>query len=143
MALERGLDLAGGSVALLLLGLNRLALLHDLLLLGGLASATKGSAVVGLVPLTEWSGIDLDDGGLGEGVGSDQLVVGRVESDGNDADLAGNALATPREVAGVEAECAELAVAATGADEVDALGTDTGVGGLATLLESSVLLIRI
>jgi hypothetical protein len=91
-----------------------------------------------LVPLTEWGGIDLDDGGLGEGVCADQLVVGRVESDSDDADLAGDALATPREVAGIEAECAELAVAATGADEVDALGTDTGVGGLATLLESSV-----
>lgn len=93
---------------------------------------------MGLVPLTERCGIDLDDGGLCKGVGADQLVVGRVESDGDDADLAGDALRTPREVARVETQCAELAVAATGTDEVDALGTDTGVGGLAALLESSV-----
>lgn len=126
-------------MALLLLALHRLALLGDLLLLGGLASAAKGGTVVRLVPLTERRGIDLHDGGLGEGVGSDQLVVGRVESDGDDADLAGDALGTPREVTGVEAQGAELAVSATGADEVDALGSDTGVGGLTTLLESSVL----
>lgn len=90
-----------------------------------------------LVPLTEWGGVDLDDGGLGEGVGSDQLVVRRVVGDNDHADLAGDALAAPGEVAGVDTQGAELAVAATGADEVDALGTDTCVGGLATLLESS------
>jgi len=33
---------------------------------------------VGLVPLPERSGIDLDDGRLDEGVGSDKLVVGSV-----------------------------------------------------------------
>jgi hypothetical protein len=138
LALEGGLDLALCGETLLLLALNRLALLH--LLLGLLlASAAKGGAVVGLVPLTEWGGIDLDDGGLGEGVGADQLVVRRVESDGDDTDFAGDALAAPGEVAGIETERAELAVAATGADEVDTLGSDTGVGRLATLLESSVL----
>jgi hypothetical protein len=88
--------------------------------------------------LAERSGIDLDDGGLGEGVGADQLVVRRVESDGDDTDFAGDALAAPGEVAGVETEGAELAVATTSADEMDTLGSDTGVGRLATLLESSV-----
>lgn len=137
LALKSGLDLALCGVALLLLALNGLALLH--LLLGLLlASAAKGGAVVGLVPLSEWGGIDLDDGGLGEGVGADQLVVRRVESDGDDTDFAGDALAAPGEVAGIETECAELAVATASADEVDSLGSDTGVGRLATLLESSV-----
>lgn len=38
----------------------------------------QGLSVVGLVPLSERSGIDLNDGTLDESVGSDQLVVGRV-----------------------------------------------------------------
>jgi len=91
-----------------------------------------------LVPLPEWCGIDLDDSGAGQGVGTDELVVRWVEGDTDDTDLAGNALRSPGEVAGVDAEGAELAVATTGADKMDTLGTDTGVGGLATLLECSV-----
>jgi hypothetical protein len=138
LTLDRRLHLSGSLDTLLLLLLDGLALL-DLLGLGlGLASTADRGAVVGLVPLTERRGIDLDDGRLGEGVGTDEFVVGRVESDGDDADLAGDTLATPGEVAGVETQGAELAVAATGADEVDTLGADTGVGGLAALLESSV-----
>lgn len=121
----------------MLLVLDGLALL-DLLLGLLLASAAKGLAVVGLVPLTEGGGVDLDDGGAGQGVGADQLVVGRVEGDTDDADLAGDALAAPGEVAGVETETTELAVTTTGADEVDALGADSGGGGLTALLESSV-----
>lgn len=123
--------------------LDRLALL----LLGGigglcLPAAAEVGTVVGLVPLTEGGGIDLDDGGLGQGVGADQLVVGRVEGDGDDADLAGNALGTPGEVAGVETQGAELAVTTTGTDEMDALVANTGVGGLAALLESSDVLVN-
>lgn len=91
---------------------------------------------MGLVPLTERSGIDLDNGGLGQGVGTDELVVGRVVGDGNDTGLAGDTLRAPGEVARVETEGTELAVATTGADEMDTLGTDTGVGGLTALLES-------
>ena len=33
---------------------------------------------VGLVPLSEWGCIDLDDSALDEGVGTDQLVVGSI-----------------------------------------------------------------
>lgn len=139
LALNGGLDLAGSLVALSLLRLDALALLDLLGLSLCLTSATKWLAVVSLVPLTERCSIDLDDGGLGEGVGSDQLVVGRVESHSDHADLAGDALAAPGEVAGVETQSTELAVAATGANKVDALWSDTGVGWLPTLLESSVL----
>lgn len=92
-----------------------------------------------LVPRAEGRGVDLDDGGLGEGVCADELVVGGVVGDGNDADLAGDALAAPREVARVEAERAELAVATARADKVDALAADTCVGGLAALLECSAV----
>lgn len=59
-------------------------LLHGLADLGGLGGLTglllslaaESGAVVGLVPLSEWSSVDLDHGGLGEGVGSDEFVVG-------------------------------------------------------------------
>ena len=139
LALDGGLDLAGllEAGSLLLLHAVALLLLGDLGLL--LASAADGLAVVGLVPLTEGSGIDLDDGGLGQGVGTDQLVVRRVVGDNDDTGLAGDALGAPREVTGLETESTELAVATTGADKVDTLGADTGVGGLATLLERSGL----
>jgi hypothetical protein len=145
LLLNSVLDLALLGVAGGLLLLNSLALLlllSVLALLGSLstlASAADGLAVVGLVPLTERRGVDLDDGGLGQGVGSDKLVVGRVVGDGDDTGLAGAALGGPGEVAGVEAQGAVLVVAATGADGVDALGADTGVGTLTTGFESALL----
>ena len=142
LLLQHILDLAGSGEPSRLLLLDGVALLHGLLILLLLASSADGLAVVSLVPLTEGGGINLDDGGLGQGVGSDQLVVGRVVGDDDDTGLAGNALGGPGEVARVEAEGTELAVATTGADKVDTLGTDTGVGGLATLLESPVCHVR-
>jgi len=92
---------------------------------------------VGLVPLSELRGIDLDDGGAGQGIGADKLVVGWVVDDTNDTGPLGNALGAPAEVASLETESAELAVAAAGADKVDTLCANTGVGRLAALLESS------
>jgi hypothetical protein len=142
LLLDGRLDLTLGRVALGLLLLNSLALL-DLLLglgaLGTLALAAETLTVVGLVPLTERSGVDLDDGGLGQGVCADKLVVGRVVGDGDDTGLAGAALGGPGEVTGVETEGTVLVVTATGADGVDALGADTGVGSLAAGLESALL----
>jgi hypothetical protein len=119
---------------------DTLALLRLLGSLGGpllLPSASDSGAVVRLVPGPEGRGVDLDDGGLGQGVCAHELVVGRVVDDADDARLAADALAAPREAAGLEAQGAELAVAAAGADEVDALGADARVGGLTALLESS------
>lgn len=125
---------------------SRLLLLHAvaLLLLGGLlalglASPADGLAVVRLVPLPERRRVDLHDGRLGQGVGTDQFVVGRVVGDSDDTGLARDALRAPREVAGFETERTELLVTTTGADQVDALGADTGVGGLTTLVERSAL----
>lgn len=145
LLLNSGLDLAVGGVAsslLLLDGLALLDLLDLLALLGGLgllASTADGLAVVGLVPLSERSSVDLDDGATGQGVGSDQLVVGRVVGDGNDTGLAGAALGGPGEVAGVETQGTVLVVTTTSADGVDSLGTDLGVGTLAASLESALL----
>ena len=80
LLLQRGVDLARGGEAGSLLLLDRLALLDLLegLALLDLATAAERLAVVGLVPLTEGRSVDLDDGGLGQGVRADKLVVGRV-----------------------------------------------------------------
>lgn len=141
LLLESGVNLVVVGEAGGLLLLDGLALLDGLLLLALLllAPAADGLAVVGLVPLTEGSGVDLDDGGLGQGVGADQLVVGGVVGDDDDTGLAGDTLGGPGEVTGVETEGTVLVVAATGADGVDALGADTGLRRLATKLESALL----
>ena len=91
-----------------------------------------------LVPLPERRRVDLHHRRFGEGVGADKLVVGRVESYDDDAHFAGHALGAPGEVAGVDAQGTVFLVAAARADEMDTLGTDTGVGGLAAFLECSV-----
>lgn len=137
------LDLALLGEAGSLLLLNRLALLvlvdGDGLALSLLASAANGLAVVSLVPLTERSSIDLDDGGAGQGVGTDEFVVRRVVRDTNDTGLAGAAFGGPGEVTGVEAEGTVLGVTAAGADGVNALGANTGARTLATSFESALL----
>jgi len=89
LPLESRLDLAtGGGEALGLLGLDALALLDLLLSSLALATTTDSLAVVGLVPLPVRGSVDLDNSGAGQGVGTDELVVGRVEGDGDDTGLA-------------------------------------------------------
>lgn len=133
------LNLAGSSKSGSLLGLYALALLLLFCGLGLLlASSANGLTVVCLVPLSEGSGVDLDDGGLGEGVGADKFVVGRVEGDDDHADLTGDTLRSPGEVTGVETQTTIFGVSTTGADKVDSLGANTSVGWLTALLESSV-----
>jgi hypothetical protein len=94
LLLDGGVDLAGGGEAGSLLSLDRLALLDllDGLALLLLATATKRLAVVGLVPLAEGRSIDLDDGGLGQGVRADKLVVRGVIGHLDNTSLAGASL---------------------------------------------------
>ena len=99
------------------------------------------NAVVSLVPLSERGGVDLDDGGFSQGVGSDELVVGRMEGDGDDTGLLGNAFGSPGEVARIETDGAEFAVTSTGTDEMDTFGTDTGMGALTASLEGTLFAI--
>lgn len=60
-----------------------------------LASLGDGLTVVRFVPLTEWGGVDLNDGALDESVGPDEFVVGRVVDDPDDTSLAGDSFGTP------------------------------------------------
>jgi hypothetical protein len=90
--------------------------------------------------LTERSSIDLDDGTLDKSVCTNQFVVGGIVSDGQDTGLAGDALGTPGKVTGFETESTTLKVATTNTDQVNTLGTQLGVGGLATQLEPLLLI---
>ena len=144
-----GSGLSGGSSLLNLgvdlrtglrtgLGLGSLALLILAVGLGG-GLASKGGAVVGLVPLTEGGGINLDDGALNEGLGPDELVGRGVVDDINQTGLAGDSLRGPGVVASLQTESAELLVATTGADKVDPLGTELGEGRGTTHVEVPLL----
>jgi len=93
---------------------------------------------VSFVPLPEGSSVDLDDGGFGKGVGADKFVVRRVVGDDDDADFACDSFRAPGEVAGIKTEAAVFRVSTSSADKMDSLRPDTGVGWLATFLESSV-----
>jgi len=133
--LAAGLELAGdvvGELGLVKVGLGGT-------LTGGTTLGGDGLAVVLLVSLTEGSSVDLDDAALDKGVGSDKLVVRGVVDDTEDTGLGSDVLRAPSEVAGLETESTVLEVTATNTDGVDSLGADTGVGSLATELESSLL----
>ena len=114
---------------------NRELYLNSTLTLAG----TNGDGIVRFVPLTEGGGIDLNDGVLDQGTGTDHLVVGGVVDNGNDTSLAGDGLGTPGEVSRIQAHGTELLVASTGADFVNALGAELGVGSLTTQLKLSLL----
>ena len=91
-----------------------------------------------LVPLTEGRGVDLDDGGFGEGIGADEFVVRGMVGHGDDTHFPGYAFGAPGEIAGVETEGTIFLVAAAGADKMDTLGADSCVGWLTAFLERSV-----
>ena len=99
------------------------------------------NVVVLEIPLTERSCVDLDDGVLDQGLGTDQLIVRRVVENVNDAGLVRLGFGTPREVAVVKLESAVLHVFTTASDQNDALLTDFGVASDSSHLELSFLLV--
>jgi hypothetical protein len=62
---------------------------------GSVLLTGKRDTVVSLVPLTERSGINLDNAALDKGVGTDQLVVGGIVDDTSNTGLASNGFGTP------------------------------------------------
>lgn len=61
----------------------------------------------------------MNDSRLGQGVGTDQLVVGGMESDSNDTGFLADTLGSPREVSRVQTESTEFPVTTTSADNMD------------------------
>lgn len=139
MSFQGSLDLSALLQSLLTLGRDGIAdllVLYSLTLLT-LSLSANGGAVVSLIPSTEGCSIDLDDGGAGKGVCADEFVVGRMEGDDNDTDLAGDALGSPREVTALDSQRSVFGVSASGAYKMDSLGANTSVGWLTALLKSS------
>ena len=79
LLLKDGVDL-GVLLSLVEDSLDVVGLLLLLGRLGGLAASGNRLGVVGLVPLSEGGGVDVDNGRLDEGLGSQKLVVGGVVS---------------------------------------------------------------
>ena len=61
--------------------------------------------------MSEWGGVNDDNGVLDEGLGSDPLVVGGVVHNVDDPGLAGDALGPPGEVPLVQTQSAVLLIA--------------------------------
>lgn len=130
------LALASGNLGQSILGLGELDGEFSVL-----ALLAQSFTVVSFVPLTEGGGIDLDDGALDEGLGTDEFVVGGVVDDIDDTGLARDGFAGPGEGTRVQTESTVLDVTTTDTDGVDALLTKLGVGGLTTKFELSLLTI--
>jgi len=95
--------------------------------------------VVRLVPLSERSSVDLNDGALDEGVRADEFVVGGVVNNTDQPRFSRYALRAPCKVAGVEAEGAVLEVSTANANSVDTLRAKLGAGSLTAEFELSLL----
>lgn len=91
LLLQRWLDLSSlQAVGVLLLHALAWLLLFSWSIGLCLSPSAQVGAVVCLVPLSERRSVDLDNGGFGECVCSDKLVVGRMEGDTDDTDFAGD-----------------------------------------------------
>lgn len=129
----------GKNVSALLLGFsgNSSALSSLLLLL-----LSKFNIVLLGIELLEGSGVDLDDGVLDDGLGSDELVVGGVVDHVQDSGLGGESLGSPNVVALIEAESSELVISTAAADRTDLLGAELSARGLSCHLKLPLLLMN-
>jgi hypothetical protein len=101
-----------------------------------LSPSPKRLTVMGLVPLSERSGVNLNDGRFGEGIGTDEFIVGWMIRDDDHADLTGHSFRCPGKVPRVETESTVFLVSTPRANKVDSLRAYTGVRWLTTLLKS-------
>merc|ERR1719361_2494470 len=130
------------SLLVLLLGLLGPLLVEDCLLGVGQLGAllpSQGQSVVSLVPLSEGSSIDNNDGVLHQSLGPHQLVVGGVVDDINDPGLPGDSLTWPGEIALVQPQSPVLLVAAPHSQSVNPLGSHLGHGSRPGQLELPLL----
>jgi hypothetical protein len=99
--------------------------------------------VVLQVPLSEWSGIDLNNGVLGQGLSTNKLLVGSVVHGVQDSSLMSGVLTRPDEVSSVKSHGTELEVTTTASDSVNSLVTNLSVSSWSTELELSLLLVNV
>jgi len=109
------------------------------LLLGRLLLLADGNTIELLVPLTEGRSIDLDDTVLHEGVGTDQLVVGRIVNDREDTGLAGGDFRAPAKISRVKSQSSILEVSSTATHHANSLRANAGHGGGAAELKLTLL----
>merc|ERR1719163_2389021 len=117
--------------------LRHLALFRTLLLLREINS------VAGQVPLLEQRRIHLHNRILDEGLRAHELVVRGVVDNVHDLALARSVLASPAEVAGIQTQRPNLAVAAAATHVTHALRTDLRHGRRAAHFELALLLVNV
>jgi hypothetical protein len=129
----------GKNVSALLLGFSgNCSALSSLLLL----LLSKFNIVLLGIVLLEGSGVDLDDGVLDDGLGSDELVVGGIVDHIQDSGLAGESLGSPNVVALIDAEGSELEISTAATDLTDLLGAELSTRGLSCHLKLPLLLMN-
>ena len=94
------------------------------------------------VPLSEWSGVDVDNGVLDEGLRTDKLIAGSVVDDINDTRLEGDGLRSPSPRTVVVAQSSSLDVSASAAHQDGLLLTELGHGWDSAHLELSLFLVN-
>lgn len=99
------------------------------------------NTVVSGVPLSEGSGVDLDDSTLDQSVGSDEFVVGGVIDDHDDLGLSGDLFRSPGEVTSIKSEGLEFVVSSSNSVSSDGLFADLGEGGRTTRFVLLLLLV--
>lgn len=84
------------------------------------AFTSQRQNVMAFIPLTEWCGIDDNDGILYQGLGTHQFVVRCIVDDIDDTSLACSAFRSPGKVAGVQTKGTEFQIATTSTDIMNA-----------------------
>ena len=93
------------------------------------------------IPESERIGVDLNNGVLDEGLGTDKLVVGGVVDNIKNLGLSSDGLRAPGEIAGINSQSSVFIVGTSTTDWANTLGSlELGHGGLSTHLELSLLL---